>query len=505
MEYLRPLIKLLSSQKIRQIEILSEHSNMSVKSKLLYDGILNDSFKNDKQASLKLYSSDENHAAYRKLKYRLKKRLINTVFFIDVQQYSNSPYQKALNSTYKNYAAAKIILDKGPSHVAIDIMENALKQTLKYDLTELSILLLKDIKLHYGLYNYNKYKYNRYKSLFEELTYLFNLKSVAEKLYIELGHIIGSNKTFEYNDNIKSAELELATLYKKIKDIDSYYLKNFYFNATYFAMMIKGDYLKQLEIANQAINYFQTKKDFKLIAQATFFQMKGVALLNLKEATKAFEVFEECLNFKPKAGKLYWQSLHNYLFICHALNQDYLAAYEIISKVMNNKSFVKIYDDFKQSWYLKEAFIQFLIRVDKINLGNTQVDKLRPFRIGRFLNEVPEFTKDKRGLNITIHIIQMLFLIVDEKYDAVLDKLSALKQYNFRYLKGTEYARPRNFIKMLLKIPDGNYNANRIRLKAHKYHQILLASPMDFTEKSMSIEIIPYEQLWEEILSIFEK
>jgi len=28
---------------------------------------------------------------------------------------------------------------------------------------------------------------------------------------------------------------------------------------------------------------------------------------------------------------------------------------------------------------------------------------------------------------------------------------------------------------------------------------------MDFTEKSMSIEIIPYEQLWEEILGIFEK
>ncbi|NNF22026.1 MAG: hypothetical protein HKN67_08795 [Saprospiraceae bacterium] len=130
---------------------------------------------------------------------------------------------------------------------------------------------------------------------------------------------------------------------------------------------------------------------------------------------------------------------------------------------------------------------------------------MRTFRIGRFLNDVDKFARDKRGLNITINIIQMLFLIIDEKYDDVLDKLAALKQYNFRYLKRPEYARSSNFIKMLLKIPEANYEPDLIRSKAAKFYDNLVSHTSDFSEQSMSIEIIPYEQLWKEILSIFEK
>ena len=110
---------------------------------------------------------------------------------------------------------------------------------------------------------------------------------------------------------------------------------------------------------------------------------------------------------------------------------------------------------------------------------------------------------DKRGLNITINIIQLLFLFVEENFDKALDKLNSLSGYNSRYLRRPEYIRPNSFIKMLIKIPDGHYKADLIEQKAAKYYQLLLDNPCDYSEHALSIEIIPYEQLWNEILEMF--
>ena len=135
------------------------------------------------------------------------------------------------------------------------------------------------------------------------------------------------------------------------------------------------------------------------------------------------------------------------------------------------------------------------------NIAEIKKQKLRTFRLNRFKNEVIRFSKDKRGLNITINIIEFLFLLVDGKHDKMLDKLQSLKQYNYKYLKQEQFIRPNTFIKMLLQIPKGKFEASLIREKANKYDKILEDNPMDYSEHAISIEIIPYEILWEEILT----
>ena len=166
-----------------------------------------------------------------------------------------------------------------------------------------------------------------------------------------------------------------------------------------------------------------------------------------------------------------------------------------MGEVIENNKFKSLPELYKQPWYLKEAFCHFLFRIGKIDEDVISNSKMRQFRISRFMNEVSEFSKDKRGLNITINIIQMIFLIVDNEYDKVLDKLAALKQYNFRYLKRPEYIRSSTFIKMLLKIPECNYDPEIIGIKTINLQNILKDNPLDFSEKSMSIEILPYETL----------
>ena len=502
MNDIKAIIGLLTKQKIRQIEILGEGSVLSNKSEQLYQGILSGTITNDIEAASILYNDDPKNPKYRVFKNRFKQKLINTLFFIDVQAYGKSAYDKTLSRGYKNWVAAKILLDKGVTSTSINLMEITLKNILKYDIVELSVLALRDIKLHYGLYNYNKYKFQKYNALYEELSIVEKYKAESEKYYITLGHIIETNKSVIYDSEIKKLEKKLNALSKKAIQIDSYYLKYNLYVSHYIIHLIKKDLKKQLAVTKAAIEYFNGKKGFNKYGILTFIQIKGLIQLNLKNFDLSLEAFNQVLNGKPKEGRLFWLSVHNYIFLIHLLKKDYDKAYQILSYIVTHKTFKNIYDEFKQQWLLREAFIQFLIRIKKIDPDKIDAQKLKKFRIKKFVNEIPSLTKDKRGFNISIHIIQMLFLIIDEQYDELLDKLNSLKQYSFRYLKAEEYLRSRIFIKMLLTIPESNYDIKRIKTKTKVLHQKLIATPLDYSEQAMSIEIIPYEQLWEEVLEL---
>ncbi|MBT8228956.1 MAG: hypothetical protein KJO50_01765 [Bacteroidia bacterium] len=506
MQELKAIVNLLSRQKLKQIEIITEDVQLSEKSKDLFEGIKSGTYNSDEEAALALYDSNKNNESYRKLKYRLRERLINTLFFIDIQNYSKHAYEKALNRNYKHWASAKILMEKGLRGPAMSLLENSLKSVIKFDITDLTVLILKALKMHYGLYQFNAYKYNKYKEQYKQYKDIFDYEEQAEEYYTLLGHIVSSTKAYSYNAEMKQMDLELSSFIEKIKSIDAYYLQYYALNAFYFMNLIKKDNQKVLEICNYAIDYFENKQGFSRMAIFSFYQKKGISLLGLQQYPEAIENFEKCLSFNPPEGGLSWQYIYSYMFTANILLKDYQAAYRITSFIMNHKKFNSLNETFRQPWHLKEAFIHFLIKVGEINPDAEEgVKPLRTFRIGRFLNDVDKFARDKRGLNITINIIQMLFLIIDEKYDDVLDKLAALKQYNFRYLKRPEYARSSNFIKMLLKIPEANYEPDLIRSKAAKFYDNLVSHTSDFSEQSMSIEIIPYEQLWKEILSIFEK
>ena len=500
MEDLKSLIKLISKQKVKQIEILTEDAVLSEKTKLLYEGIKESRFNSDDEASEFLYNEDSKNESFRKLKYRLKQRLINTLFFIDIQNYSKSNYEKALNRCYKNWAAYSILKQKGLKNASINLIESTLKTSLKYNITNLSLFILKDLKLHYSLFDSNNYKALKYNKLYSEIRTVYDLEEESEFVYTWLVKYVISSKAYTYNEEVENLEKQIYSLLKSSKNKDSYYLFFYLFNAAYLSNLIKKDVPEQLRICKEAIDYFSKKAEFGPLALFSFYQKKGLCLLQMNNYDEALTIFNYCFNFKPKEGGLAWQYLHNYIFTTFFLIENYEEAYKIVAKIISSRHFKDLHEIYKQPWYLKEAFCHFLFKVGRIEESIISEVKMRQFRISRFMNEISEFSKDKRGLNITINIIQMLFLIVDQEYDKVLDKLAALKQYNFRYLKRPEYIRSSTFIKMLLKIPEGNYDPSVFQKKTQSLLKILEDNPIDYSEQSMNIEILPYEVLWNELL-----
>ena len=243
------------------------------------------------------------------------------------------------------------------------------------------------------------------------------------------------------------------------------------------------------------------------MAEFNFWLRLGLAQIIQANFRKAEEAFRHCYKMPLTFGTLNWFHVRYYLFLSLILQHKYQEAYEIfVEGITATRHFKKLMPIFREQWLIKEAYIHFLIRLGKIDPDKSTAEKKpRKFRLSRFLNDLPTFSKDKRGRNISILIIQLLFLIQDKKYDEITERLNALNLYCHRYLKKDQTLRSNAFIKMLMILPDAEYHPIRVERYVKRYHEKLVSTPMEISEQSTEIEVIPYEHLWELVMEVLEK
>jgi len=496
------LINVVSKQKVKQIQIISEEAKLSKKSKELYEGIRTGLIQSDTDAVQILYNQFTIDSKFRKLKGRLKNRLINTLFFIDVQKFSRSDQISATIKSYHLLSAMKILIGRGKRNTAMSLAKEALQLSVKFDIVELTYLLSKELCLHYGLYNYHKNKYRQYLELSEKYLEYIALEDRASKAFIFFGQQMLKHK-HSYDNRLQFYKNELNTL-EKISYIHTYTYNYRLFNALYFMYYIEKDYEKLENISNTAVQFFQSKKGFLRAGEFSFLQKLGLAKFIMGDIDASITVYNRALALKPRTGNLAWFNVRYHLFNAYLSTKNYTMAYKYLIEALNEDSLKKLNESFREPWLIKEAYMQLLLKMGKVTEVEDSKNKLRPFRINRFLNEVPLYSRDKSGRNIAILIIHVLFLFIQKKDDELQRRLDALGQYSFRYLRNDETLRSNAFIKMLQKLPDANYHPKGIERRVDKFYKRLVETPMNISEDSAETEVIPYEHLWEIVLELLQ-
>jgi hypothetical protein len=130
---------------------------------------------------------------------------------------------------------------------------------------------------------------------------------------------------------------------------------------------------------------------------------------------------------------------------------------------------------------------------------------VKKFRINKFVNEVVIYKKDKSGANIAVLILQILFLLNEQKYNGIIDRTEALKSYQQRYLRNDETFRSQCFIRMLILMSECSFNKKATQRKTEKLWTKLQSKPINIAEQSADIEPIPYETLWGFVLDALDE
>ena len=180
--------------------------------------------------------------------------------------------------------------------------------------------------------------------------------------------------------------------------------------------------------------------------------------------------------------------------------KDYQEAHNILNEAMNHRRFKTLPSAEQESWKIYEGYIHLLIAAGKIEQSETQkqVRGKKKFRPARYLNSIPNFSKDKRGMNIPVLITHAIYLLYEKKYEKSYDRMLALQKYNERHLKeGDDTFRTWCFLQALLQIQKADFQRAGAEKRAAKYLQRMSNQPVQYLNAPHEVEAIPYEHFWE--------
>ncbi len=502
MDKLKELVFTASRHKIKKINIVGEHRNNSLVQRF-YQGIYTDEFKNDEDAALALYQTTPDDINYKHLKYKLEKRLINTLFFVDITNPKFNEIQRAYYSCYKNIGAIAILKGRGLRKSAISLSLRTIRKSIKFEFTDITLSLARTLKRHFSFYEKNKKKYEYYTKLAHEMYELSGVEMMAEEFYEYIMFHTAGNKR-RNNENITDEVAKFnKILREKLKKFDSYNLRLMYYIVQCLQYEIVEDHENVIEVSKQALSYFENLKVNVSPSNMSPYYMRiiisNISIKNYAEATRWNSIRLAKLN--GVIGSRNWYIANETQIILFFHQKKYQNALDVLLTAKQHKLFNSLQRDTKEIWQIYEAYIQYFVLVKKISLPEEKLKQLDKFRLNKFLNNVPIFSKDKEGINISILILQILFLLKNGQYDLVIDRMEALERYCYKYLKKDSSYRSKCFIKMLIILIKNSFHKEATIRKAKAYFDKLKGESTVITPSSSQVEVVPYEDLWQDVIN----
>jgi hypothetical protein len=501
MQDLQILLNIIKSQRLKN-EILDKKHEHNLLDKFEYLLEHSDNV-NDEFMANALYGNLYITGKYNVLKYRVKERLLNKIFNYASNHFNLKSRVGSLHIIGKNYTIGMILMEFVQRDLAIDIFERTLELAVKYQHTPFVILILKQLLYHYSFISPDKRKMENIMMLREKYQEIYNAEQFAENCNAEISYFYVTKKSGLDKDQLSRFGEMINDLIKLQEKYSSYVVNLVSFDLAAFYYLYVQDYDRVIKISKSAVTYF---KELQFEEKLGMLQsLNYIALASLYQGlypdaddyiSRGFSIVTD--------GSRYWFRQNGIYFLSSVLQQNYDRMYEICSKVVSHKK-LKSFSVEEEQWYIREAYVQFLARMGKVSPVTVAVQQTRPFVLSRFLNSVPFHSKDKQGQNISIIVVQILFLILDRKYNAVIDKMEGLNQYNYRHLKNDETFRSNCFIKMLLLMVKADFHPVRTVTYTSDLHKKLLSKKFVSNENSAHIEIIPYDQLWNVVLELLHR
>lgn len=502
MQALKELVYVVNKNKLRGIDLLGFPFSDDSKIGTLYKSISTGEVDSDTAAAEKLFSSEEPGANYRKLKADLTNRLVNALFLIDVKQPSYNERQRAYQECYKNWAAVKLLFGKNARTAGVVLAEKVLKYAEIFEFTNLCMDVCRTLRLHYGAMVGDEKLYRGYNEKFQYYRELDAFESIAEEYYIEL--VSGHVKNRSLKKNIQALAIhyyeELEPALQRWQSHDLHLYGNLIKLIIHTSV---NDYRQAIKVCEDAITFFEQKAfDARLPLQAFYYQ-QAICYIQLRQLDKQLFSNTKTLKFLDE-GTYNWYKFQETYVILGLHTQHYQWAYEIFKVAIDHKRFQFLPADQQEYWKILEQYLHYLYLNQKI-ISTEQEPYFSKLRLGRFLNQTPIFSKDKKGLNIAILVIQILFLLQQSRQSETIDRIERIEKYSERYLHTQYTIRSYFFIKMLLTLPKNQFNPIAVRRKSQRYFEQLVIHPLEMTSQSPLIEIIPFQYLWEMVLNSLEK
>ena len=497
MKKLQEIVRVLDRKRLKRIEIFNE-GGPSQRNNLyyrFYKGIKEGRFTTDEEAAKELFGCEPSDKKYLMLKSRVKSRLINSLFFLEA---NHSKYMQAFYRVNRNLMASKILLLNGAKNVSLSLYKSTLHEAEKYGLTEVAMECLRTLRYQSAFLG-RENDFNKYNQKLKETLVAYNAEMKAEELLSEL--TLPYAKSLAKKPEMREqAQESLEILEELCAGANSMHLEMMNYRLRAICLQILQKYKELFECSQAAKKFLDENEPIAMrVRYGEFGFYRMLALMHMGDFEGGQETARTNLHLFHE-GSVNWTIFLEYYFLLCMHTHKYDKATEIYEKVVSHPRFEHLDENRREKWRIFEGFLKYMMGGVDGEAGGLAASR---FNIWKFLNEVPIYSKDKRGLNIAIIILQVLFLLDRQDYDGIIKRAEALKVYCSRYLKNDEDFRSNCFLKMVLIMEKKDFDKEQTSKIAEKYFSKLKTSRFSYSHGSLAtLEIIPYEQLW---LTILEK
>jgi tetratricopeptide (TPR) repeat protein len=485
------LVGLVNKTKLKAGGIMKFIIEPDSKMERLFNALLDGKVKTDDDAKA-LFKDDDANVS--NLKNKLKERLLDAIFLLDFKDSNFTNRQKAFFECYKKWSAAMTLLIRNAKVIGIDVLERLLRHAKHFEFTELTLDILRVLRLQYSTVDGDIEKYEQTKAQYAEYEKIWQMESKAELYYSELMAQYTNSKSTkkEVTDQAKEYYAELKPF---MAVCSSFKLHLFGRMVNLLIYNSVNDYVNTAKLCEEAIAFFDKKDYDSGLPLQVFYYNLIVCYLQLGEFDKGQKAIERCEYFFEE-GSFNWFKLQELFFLLAMRTGHWEEAYHLYEKVTNYPRFNDRQVQIVEMWKIFQAYVFYLIRVGKIP-EKVLSEKTKKFRMGKFMSEITLFSRDRSGMNVSILIAQILYGIAEKDYKKTSDRIEAIEKYCVRHLKGEPNARSKAFIKMLLEVPQARFHREGARRKAERYQKQLAKTPLNEANQAHEVEIVPYEMLWE--------
>ncbi len=499
MKNLIEVSKIVTKKKVRKIEIFDSATLESANSKFaeFYESLSSGKFRNDRDAATQLYGCTPSHDKYRQLKSRFRKRLLNTLFFIDVNLPSSSNYDRAYFSCNKDWTLVKILASNNAHQTAQDLAKSILTTALKFKFADVIVNCCRILRQYAAEGGLEK-EYAVYNDHLEEYKIVLEAEMQSEELF--------QQALLKYNmTNLEMTELK-EQLFKHCDDLvclseehDSPVINYNMYLVWAFRYELQRDYVAMLEVCNQAEKYIEDNPNYyqedKL---ATFHLKKMTAYLHLRDFKNGRVNVEKSLRTFPEGRKLWFRFLEYYLLLAFH-TENYINAMAIFNRAKNHSKFKRLDHQTREKWKIFETYLNYFLESQPDKIAVLRAQAVRTFRLTRFLNDPVIYPKNLRTFTVHLVIAQFLFYLEKSNFQMASERIDRLRSYATKQLSRDGQHRMINFIRLLHQLSKADFDPARMT-GTEKYLNQLEEQPFFYRGIIQELEIVPLEKLWSYIL-----
>jgi hypothetical protein len=499
MDTLSELVRIVTPRLRERVPVISRNwtANSEGKTTALLKELNERNGLTDQQAIKKLYGLTGSPTKFRTLKSRLKERLINSIFFLELAPRVHAERTIALYTCNRGRFLVSTLFAFGARRVAERLAEQTLRVSDYHQFTIISLELLQTLRGHYAREG-NKRKFREYSERARDTIRLLEAENMAAEQY-EKYAVEFAQSSSARPDLVEYTTSAAQTLDNLRSEFPSYSILLSYYRMSNMATSVAGNFLATTQTCQEACRYLATVPHISTSGRIGEFLIDELeSYIFLRQYSDGERVAARCQQELAEGKNNWFIFMENYfLFAMHT--KHFEQALELFKRVTSHTRFDLLSPHRKEKWRIFELYLVYLFPNEPLVSYRGSLKKRRLI-LKDFLRQVPTYAHDKRGYNVAILIVQILFLLDQQDFDGIINRVEALKTYRSRYLRSSGQRQSALFFRMLQVMVQKSFKRAEVEKAASKALIDLNFSTAQYEEITEALQILPFDWVWKRML-----